>query len=232
MSTGKNRITKDGPYFLHLAFEFMSRTRYMQEIPAAFDRLESIEADCWQRIQGGLRSYRDDYRQAFIANLGDGFPNVRTITLRHVWVPERRLAFHVDERKQLVKEFRQDPRVTWLFYSRDQRIQIRLSGLMHFETETALANDSWAATNTGSRKSYMAPLAPGNIAESFTSGWPAGLEDRKPELVESEVGRANFAVAVTNVHAMDWVWLHYQGQRRAHFTYADDGSYQATFLTP
>ena len=220
------------PSIFYFWFFIIPVFKEMQPDCPAFDRLNTIETDCWQRIHGGLRSYRDDYRQAFIANAGRDFPNIRTVTLRHVWVAERRLAFHVDVRKQLVREFREDPRVTWLFYSRDQRIQIRLSGLMHFETETALANDSWAATNTGSRKCYMAPLAPGHIAEIFTSGWPAGLEDRKPELAESEVGRANFAVAVTNVHAMDWVWLHYQGQRRAHFTYADDGSYQATFLTP
>lgn len=204
----------------------------MQTINPSFDHLNLIESDCWQRIHGGLRSYRDDYRQAFISNVSGGFPKIRTITMRHVWVAERRLAFHVDYRKEMISEFKKDPRVTWLFYSSDQRIQIRCSGLMHIETDTALVDASWEATNTGSRKSYMAPLAPGSESATYTSGWPAGLEDRKPDLGESEVGRPNFSVAITQVHSMDWVWLHYQGQRRARFDYNADGGYDAVFLTP
>jgi hypothetical protein len=78
----------------------------------------------------------------------------------------------------------------------------------------------------------MAPLAPSSESATYTGGWPAGLEDRKPDLGESEVGRPNFSVAITQVDSMDWVWLHYQGQRRERFDYKADGGYDAVFLTP
>jgi hypothetical protein len=50
---------------------------------------------------------------------------------------------------------------------------------------------------------------------------PADVEGRKPELAELVPARANFALVMIDITAIDWLHLAQDGHRRAVFAAAD-----------
>jgi pyridoxamine 5'-phosphate oxidase len=197
-----------------------------------FGTLESIEADCWARIQKGALTHQHDFHQPVVGTVSGDNCNMRTVVLRKAWSEHKQLAFHTDLRSGKINDLSQNNITSWLFYSTRHRLQIRLGGISIVHTNTPVAENHWEKSSTGSRKCYLASLSPGLQVSSATSGLPFVFEQRDPDETESEAGRKNFAVVVTKVRWMEWLWLRHQGHRRAEFRYEENGSYRASWLIP
>ena len=181
--------------------------KFEQQQLEIFSSLDAIEADCWQRIVKGSVHFKDDFHQPVTGTLSSAGINLRTVVLRKVWPDKKQLSFHTDIRSGKLNDLNNNPTVTWLFYSHQQRIQIRLAGTAHVHTVTALAQTAWENTKPSSRKTYLPTMAPGAISSVPTDGISSDLANRDPGAEESEKGRQHFAVLVTDVHWMEWLWL-------------------------
>jgi hypothetical protein len=100
-------------------------------------------------------------------------------------------------------------------------VQVRLSARAAVHVADDLAREAWEAGAPSSHACYAVSPAPGTVV----SAPPPAATDR-------DAGFANFAVLALTFDTLEWLWLYHAGHRRARFTWADDGSCNATWLVP
>jgi pyridoxamine 5'-phosphate oxidase len=193
--------------------------KFEQQQSATFSRLAAIEADCWQRIVKGSVNFKDDFHQPVTGTVCSRGINLRTVVLRKVWPDKKQLSFHTDIRSGKLNDLKNNPAISWLFYSHSQRVQIRMGGIAHIHTDSELATTAWANTKLASRKNYLTTMPPGTASLVPTDGISIDFANRDPDAAESEMGRKHFAVVATDVNWMEWLWLNHKGHRRALFQY-------------
>ena len=103
------------------------------------------------------------------------------------------------------------------------------SGLASVHANNALSHQRWAAARPSSLRCYLG-AQPGATSVMPTSGLPAQVEGREPELHELAVAEPNFAVLLVSVERMEWLHLHTRGQRRALFKWAEGGEHSSCTL--
>jgi pyridoxamine 5'-phosphate oxidase len=206
--------------------------KYLQDQEARFASLDSIEQDCWEQLQRGALSSRSDFHQPVIGTISDGTCSMRTVVLRKTVTTEKQLVFHTDNRSGKISDLTINDTVTWLFYSQRHRIQIRVKAKAHIFVDTPVTREIWLKTPEKSAKSYLTTLAPGTISPTATSGLPNHLAMREPTKTEMNAAVGNFAIVVTQVEWMEWLWLNKSGHRRAHFLYNADFSFKGDWLVP
>ncbi len=194
--------------------------------------LTDLEKDCWVKLLNGSLKGRDALHNAVVANTTAQGTNMRTVVLRKVNTSEKTLAFHTDMRSGKWQEINTSKQISWLFYDVAGRYQIRLAGTASLHHDDTIAADAWLKSTPSSRKIYMGEIGPSQPSNVPTSGLPLAYEKADPTLQESEAGRKNFGVVVTNIHWMEWLWLNSQSHRRASFVYDSNKSFQATWLIP
>lgn len=193
--------------------------QFEQQQAETFSSLSAIEADCWQRIVRGSVNLKDDFHQPVTGTICSAGVNLRTVVLRKAWPHTKQLSFHTDTRSGKMNDLKSNSGITWLFYSHAQRVQIRLGGVAHVHTDDALVQTAWDNTKLTSRKTYLTAMAPGSVSAVPTDGINIDFTKRDPDTGESGEGRKNFAVVVTHVNWMEWLWLNHKGHRRAVFQY-------------
>jgi hypothetical protein len=157
--------------------------------------------------------------------------NLRTVVLRQVVEAERLLVYNTDRRSPKVQEIEGQPRVSWLFYHPEERVQLRLAGQAHLEQDEALLDKQWAALSLLNRRDYGTVDPPGSPLTSPGTGLPESLAGKTPTVAESEAGRKNFVVVVCRVDWLDWLLLGDEAHFRAQFSWQEDGL-SATWVTP
>ena len=193
----------------------------MNEWYLQFD-LTATEAGIWQLLQQAVGSYKAPFHHAVVATINHSMPEARTVILRKVLVPERKLFFHTDIRSPKMEQLQWQPQVTWLFYDPGLRMQLRCYASAVVHTNDAVADAGWEHSRLASRLTYTPSSAPGTFLEE------PELIDLNRVDVEQQVldtARSQFAVVETRVTSIDWVFLHYLGNRRALFNY-ETGAFQ------
>ncbi len=145
------------------------------------------------------------------------------LVLRAADVAARTLTFHTDTRSAKLPELALDNRVAVTFYDAARKVQLRLNGVVSVHTNDALSRQRWAAARPSSLRCYLGEQ-PGAVSAEPTSGLPAHVEGREPELHELEFTQQNFAVLQIAVQRLEWLHLHTRGQRRAEFEWADSAN--------
>lgn len=178
--------------------------------------LHRIETEIWQLLLQGTKSHKAPFHHATVATVAHEVPEVRTVILRRVIPEERKLFFHTDIRSPKVKQLQQQPLLTWLFYDKEIRTQLRCYARAQVHTHGPIADFGWLHSRLASRLCYTPPQAPGTPLEH-----PLPIDLNRKEVAEAELqfARSQFAVVETIVHAIDWVFLHHDGNRRAYFDY-------------
>jgi pyridoxamine 5'-phosphate oxidase len=206
--------------------------KYFREQEAKFSTLDHIEKDCWEQLQRGALSSKSDFHQPVIGTISDGACSLRTVVLRKTVIAEKQLVFHTDTRSGKISDLAINNTVTWLFYSQRHRIQIRVKAKALVLIDTPIVREIWLKTPERSAKSYMTTLAPGTIAAVATSGLPNEFALREPNKAEMNAAVGNFAVVVTQVEWMEWLWLNKSGHRRTQFVYNADLTFKGDWLVP
>lgn len=178
--------------------------------------LQSIEAGLWKLLLESVKSFKAPFHTGAVATVYEQRPEVRTVVLRHADVVQKKLFFHTDTRSPKVPQLQLKPQVSWLFYDKDIRMQLRLVATAVIHTNDEVANEAWEQARLASRLTYTTSSASGTI---LTSPELINLNqtDVEPELIT--IARNNFCVVETTVQEMDWVLLHHTGNRRALFNY-------------
>ncbi len=197
------------------------------------DSLEEIVGLAWRLLAGGAARAGSPLHTAVLGTRDAAAScAIRTVVLRRV-VPERRLLLcHTDRRSPKVDQIANSLALDWLFYDPAHKLQLRLSGPGRvLESNDPLTEQQWRRSRTGSRRCYLAPLAPGTVSNSPESGFPSGFRTRKPDREQSEAGRSNFAVVAGEVTFLDVLQLGARGHLRAQFSWSGESS-EATWVAP
>jgi pyridoxine/pyridoxamine 5'-phosphate oxidase len=174
----------------------------------------------WQMVWRGVQDRRSAFHTPVLATHSADGPQARVLVLRAVDVAARTLTFHTDTRSAKLPELATDNRAALTFYDAARKVQLRFNGVASVHANDALSRQRWAAARPSSLRCYLG-AQPGATSVEPTSGLPAQVEGREPELQELEIAEQNFAVLQIAVQRMEWLHLHTRGQRRAAFVWAD-----------
>jgi pyridoxamine 5'-phosphate oxidase len=189
-------------------------------------QLDEIEQRIWSELERcvALRPRREpgeaeetppphEWRVAVLATLDDGQADARSIVLREVDAPERRLVFYTDARSPKVRQIEASPQGTLIFYSQELGWQLRMQVRLAVETSGLAVSSRWARLQTSAgARDYLAAAAPGSPLDA--------------PLADLGV-RAHFAMIEAMAETIDWLELHPAGHRRAVF-----GGHGARWVQP
>jgi pyridoxamine 5'-phosphate oxidase len=195
---------------------------------------EEILTKIFGMLTRGVADRKSPLHTPTLATIGiDGSPQTRTVVFRKFLPEERILLFHTDTRSPKIDEIKVNPKVAWLFYHPNEKMQFRIRGLatIHSDSDDELKISRWQATWNFGRRCYMGE-APSQVAENVTSGMPETIKHREPTTDESEVGFHNFAVISTKITSIDCLELYAAGNRRSLFTWDENGNLETNWLTP
>ncbi|MBD3748240.1 MAG: pyridoxamine 5'-phosphate oxidase family protein [Sphingobacteriales bacterium] len=179
--------------------------------------LDQILKDCWQRLADGAQSPKHLFHFPVISTLNKDFPESRVVVLRAVNPKEHTLIFYSDVRSPKIRQIKESPNVSWVFYDAKSRIQIRIKAkaVLHFKDEISL--EAWENSRLESKKVYLSQQVPSSKVDEPTDGLPQDL--KMVNLTEENLksGYENFVVVKTEVLELDWLFLAHHEHRRARF---------------
>lgn len=181
------------------------------------EKLAGMLDRAWGLLEHAVGHRKSPMHLGLLATLSGTGPQARLVVLREANQSDAFLRFHTDIRSPKFAELRDDPRVAWVFYDSEEKLQIRMLGKADLHMSSPLADAAWANTAPFSRRCYLATIPPGSASDEETSGLPPELESREPTLEESESGRENFCAVITQIEEIDVYTLAVTGHRRAHF---------------
>ncbi len=168
---------------------------------------------CWIELQHAATQREHPFRLLGLATVdsdGEG-ADLRTVVLRECAAVTQTLVFFTDARSPKVAQLRAHPRATLMVWNARLGWQLRLRVQLDIETCGLAVSSRWARLKmTPAAFDYLSPLPPGAPVERY-------LPERAT--------REHFAVVSARVQAIDWLELHADGHRRAHFDAAGDGQW-------
>jgi len=168
------------------------------------DSLSLIEASLWRQLQLAATELGHEWRTMVLATVEGQTAQARSVVLREVDAAARELLFFTDSRSAKVAQMRAHPQGTLLCWSSRIGWQLRLLVTLEVRTSGLKVSSRWARLKlTPAAQDYLSPLPPGSpVASRF-----------EPE----RATRNHFAVVTARVLSTDWLELHADGHRRAHF---------------
>jgi hypothetical protein len=168
------------------------------------DSLALIEASVWQELHRAAQQPGHEWRTMALGTVAGEEAQVRSVVLREVDTSARELVFFTDARSPKVAQMGERPIGTLLCWSSRISWQLRLRVALEVATGGLKVSSRWARLKlTPAAQDYLSPLPPGSpVADRF-----------EPE----RASRSHFAVVTARVLSTDWLELHADGHRRAHF---------------
>ena len=187
--------------------------------PDYYNDLDKIYLKIWELLKIGLQNRDLPFHiPVFICGEKENSDG-RIVVLRGVDEKEKKIWFHSDIRSNKIKILRSNPKATFLFYDKSEKIQLRISGSVKINYQNNFSKASWKKTAHMSRQCYLGHEAPGTNFPSPTSGLTENVDNLKYSKEESEIGYKNFCVIETFIKSIEWLYLAAKGHRRAYFNF-------------
>jgi pyridoxamine 5'-phosphate oxidase len=201
----------------------------MQEASAGEDWWDMI----WLELGRGVVDRHHSFHTPVLCTVSPaGEPECRMVVLRRVQKSTMQLCCHTDWRSPKVESINLHPKVSWLLYLPEKKLQLRVAAHAAVLNEGATVDATWAKTSPSSRRCYLAIESPGQPLAEARSSLPEEFQTQRPTPGESEDGRKNFAVITTTAFAVDCLQLDAQGHRRCRFLLDAEGHWQQTWIAP
>ena len=171
--------------------------------------LDQLIACVWALLNDGVARRDAAFHTPVFASQGEWGPDARTVVLRAADAQKRQVICQTDTRSPKVLQLTDNPRVAWVFYDPEQKLQLRLHGLATLHDHDTLARSRWEASAPASRACY---------ANSPGPGARVAAPDAVSSLDEAQ-GYRNFLVISCEVQHLDWLFLSANHHRRARFSW-------------
>ena len=199
--------------------------------PDYYNDLDKVYVKIWELLEIGLQNRDLPFHiPVFICgdkNKSDG----RIVVLRGIDKKEKKIWFHADIRSNKIKILKSSPEAVLLFYDKNEKIQLRISGNAKINYQNHITRMSWEKTAHMSRQCYLGDEAPGSNVSVPTSGLSNEIDNLKYSKEESEIGYKNFCVIETYIKSIEWLYLAAKGHRRAYFSLKNN-SLEKKWLIP
>lgn len=155
----------------------------------------------WKELVRATHDKHHEWRVPTLASVGlDGWPQARTVVLRHADPTTHQLHIYTDRRSPKVGELLLRPEATLVFWSRRKSWQLRVQVRVAVEQSGKAVEVAWLrVSQTAAASDYLAEQPPG-----------APLGQSGTVLPSHQL-----AVLVAEVQTMDWLELSRSGHRRA-----------------
>ena len=185
--------------------------------PDYYNNLDKVYLKIWSLLELGLKNRDAPFHiPVFVCGKENRFDG-RIVVLRGIDKKEKKVWFHSDIRSNKVKILKSNPNATLLFYDKNEKIQLRITGISKINYQNDITLNSWRKTVHMSRQCYLGEKAPGTDFPSPTSGLTEDVDNLKYSKKESESGYKNFCVVETFIKSIEWLYLAAKGHRRAYF---------------
>ncbi len=185
----------------------------------------------WRSLELGVNQRKHPFHTAVFATTDGVFPSVRTVILRRFWTSPARIAFHAHTGSPKIDQLGANNSVSWLFYDKNEKIQVRVNGTAQVHVDDEIADEQWDATAMFGRRCYMG-VAPTGYSKKPFHGMPDEIVERDPTPEESESGRKHFCVVSSSIDYLDLLELDVRGHRRSFFSWDAAGAVEMGWLTP
>lgn len=192
------------------------------------DDLDTIVGSAWADLERAAADRDSQLRHAQIASTGShGWPQLRTVSIRHADAAQRQVGFHTDCRSAKCVEMDADTSVALVAYDRPRELQIRLWGQAELHVEDMRAKAEWEALYPPLRIPYRTAFAPGRPIDTPGAADPTeAARNAKPN-----AGFENFGFVAIRIIRLEWLQLRPgRGHRRARFEW--NGGWDGSWLAP
>jgi hypothetical protein len=193
--------------------------------------LDFLLQELWNRLGSGVTDRRHAFHHPCLTTLHADQPAARTVILREASSDLRHLSCHLDIRSIKAGHVAHNPKVAWMFYDPQGKLQIRAEGTARIHHHDEVAEFSWHRTPPMSRRVYLTVLPPGTPMDQPGTGLPESYIDCSPSEAESERGWDNFGVLVSTITRLEWLHLDTKGHQRAGWDWTDS-RWRGTWLVP
>ena len=146
----------------------------------------------------------------------------RIVVLRKTNKENKIVQFHSDIRSDKIKKIKKNTNASFLFYDKEEKIQVRLKVECMVNHSNKVTEESWSTTKHISRKCYLVNNSPGSESSIPTSGLKPELDNFEFTKEQSEEGYKNFTVIQCKIKIIEWLYLAAKGHRRAIFDLKND----------
>ena len=195
----------------------------MQQIkPDYYNNLDKVYSKIWNLLNSGLLNRNAPFHiPIFICGKGKNFDG-RIVVLRGINRKNKKIWFHTDIRSKKIKILKSNPLASLLFYDKNEKIQLKISGKTKINYQNEITKKSWEKTAHMSRQCYLGKEMPGKIALIPSSGLSQDIDNFEYSIKESEIGYKNFCLVETFITSIEWLYLAAKGHRRALFVLKND----------
>ena len=185
--------------------------------PEYYNSLDKIYLKIWQLLTIATQSNQVSFHlPVFICGNKNKYDG-RTVVLRGSDEKQKKIWFHSDIRSNKIKILKSNSYGSFLFYDKNEKIQLRIKGKTIINHQNEVTKKSWKNTLHMSRQCYLGDKAPGSNTSIPTSGLDINIDNFKYTMKESEIGYKNFCVIETYIKSIEWLYLAAKGHRRAYF---------------
>lgn len=174
----------------------------------------------WQMLGRGVHDRRSAFHAPVLATQSAQGPQARVLVLRACDPQLRVLTFYTDTRSAKMQALQTDARVAVTFYDAARKTHVRINGSARVHAGDSISHQRWAHSGPRSLRCFLG-AQPGGVSPVPTSGLPADVEGRVPEMAQLQAAEQHFAVLQVSVQQLEWLHLHTGGQRRAVFSWAE-----------
>ena len=202
-----------------------------KNIPDFYDDLDKVYIKIWNILSSGLEDRNSSLHLPIFICGKDKIFDGRTVVLRGINKEKKNLWFHTDIRSKKIKILKINSNVSFLFYDKKEKIQLRIFGISKINYQNNISKESWEKTIHMSRQCYLGEKIPGTDTPSPTSGLSDEIDNFKYSIEKSEVGYKNFCVVETFITSIEWLYLAAKGHRRALFELKNE-SFKKKWIIP
>ncbi|MBC7439987.1 MAG: pyridoxamine 5'-phosphate oxidase family protein [Flavobacterium sp.] len=182
--------------------------------------LNDLEQYAWKKLVNGAIKKKNGSRTMCVATVSKTHEcTVRTVVNRKADETEKKIFFYTDVRSRKFADLQNNNQVSLLFYDTRQNMQIAVKVTAIIHINNVISDNRWKATSLKARLAYMTVDAPNTKSDLPTLGYANQYLIQIPTEAESDAFKSNFAVIECDVHAIEFLWLHFSGNRKANFTY-------------
>ena len=172
-------------------------------VPPRLDSLAEIESAVWRELAAAVHDRGHAWRVGVLATTDGEVGDARSVVLRDLDAGTRTLLIYTDPRSPKAAQIADHPLGTLVLWSDPLGWQLRLRVELQLQTEGLLVSSRWAWLKmTPAAHDYLSPLPPGSTVD---------------HPLPQRGSREHFAVLAAQVRDIDWLELHADGHRRAHF---------------
>ena len=171
------------------------------------DNIDEIYKKIWDCLKLGIKESKSDYHTFSLATSDEKLSYNRTVVLRDYDIEKHTIIFHTNNLSNKVKQIRTNTNVSALFYSKDDKIQIRFTGHASINNQDEYCDERWNKMHPQSKKCYYQNIKPGTYIDH-----PELVKTEKTDLLSKD-----FSIITININSIDWLFLSSSGHIRAEY---------------